>query len=172
MARRFVVAVIGTGREVEPLVSNARELGRRIAEQGWVLISGGRDSGVMKAANGGAKEAKDSLTIGILPNPTADVSPDVDVAIVTDTGEARNNIIVLSADLIIACGASDAGTASEVALAIKNGKHLIMLEASDEAKKFFGAMSGDQMTFAESPDDAIRFVKEWFAGWSGSGHRL
>jgi uncharacterized protein (TIGR00725 family) len=63
----------------------------------------------MKAANYGAKEIDGSLTIGILPDRDADASPAVDVVIVTDMGQARNNIIVLSADAIIACGIDGAG---------------------------------------------------------------
>ena len=108
MKRKPVIAVIGSGSDVEPAASNARELGKLIAENGWVLITGGRDAGVMRAANEGARSVKDSLTIGILPNPEAKVSPAVDVAIVSDTGHARNNIIVLSAHVVIACGVDGA----------------------------------------------------------------
>src|SRR6187549_1964025 len=101
MLRKPVIAVVGSGSEIEPAVSNARELGKLIAEHGWVLITGGRDAGVMKSANEGAKEIEGSLTVGILPDRDANVSNAVDVAIVSDTGEARNNIIVLSADVVI-----------------------------------------------------------------------
>ena len=138
MSRRPVIAIVGAGSEVEPAISNARELGRLIAEKGWVLITGGRDAGVMKAANEGAKAAKDSLTIGILPNQSVSVSPAVDVAIVTDMGEARNNIIVMSADLIIACRVNGPGTASEVALAIKGGKKVILLCERRDKEHFTG----------------------------------
>jgi uncharacterized protein (TIGR00725 family) len=155
MPRKPVIAVIGAGRELEPAVSNARELGRLIAERGWVLITGGRNAGVMRAANEGAKSAKDSLTIGILPNRDEEISAAVDVAIVTDTGEARNNIIALSADVVIACGVDGAGTASEVSLAIKNGKQVILLAASDAAKEFFKGIGDDQIHLAESESEAI-----------------
>src|SRR5688572_14613180 len=63
MVRRPVIAIIGSGKDLEPAVSNARELGRLIAENGWVLITGGRDAGVMRAANEGAKEVTPSVTI-------------------------------------------------------------------------------------------------------------
>src|SRR5687767_3905854 len=126
MSRRPVIAIVGAGGEIEPAVSNAREVGRMIADRGWVLISGGRNAGVMKAANEGAKTAKESLTIGILPDSDTSVSNAVDVAIITDTGNARNNIIVLSADVIIACGVDGAGTASEISLAMKNRKQVIL----------------------------------------------
>ena len=160
MARRSVIAIVGAGRDIEPAVSNARKLGRLIAENGWVLITGGRDAGVMKAANDGAKEGSDSLTIGILPDRDAEVSPAIDVAIVTETGEARNNIIVLSADVIVACGVDGAGTASEVALAIKNGKPVILLGANGFAKQFFQGISGDGVHTAESPEEALRLIKD------------
>jgi len=59
MARRPVIAIIGSGDDLETAVSIARELGKRIAENGWVVITGGRNAGVMKAANEGAKEIEE-----------------------------------------------------------------------------------------------------------------
>lgn len=160
MPRKPVIAVLGAGRDVESAVSNARELGRLIAENGWVLVSGGRDAGVMRAVNEGAKAAKGGLTIGILPDRDSEVSPAVDVAIFTDSGEARNNIIVLSADVVIACGVEGAGTASEVALALKNGRPLILLGADDAAKRFFNGIAGGFLHIADSPDEAVQIVQE------------
>jgi uncharacterized protein (TIGR00725 family) len=155
MARKPVIAVVGTGQESEPAVSNARELGRLIAEQGWILITGGRNAGVMKAANEGAKLELGSLTIGILPDRDTEISADVDVAIITDTGEARNNIIVLSADVVIACGVDDPGTASEVTLALKAGKPVIIMGAGDPAREFFNGIGGEAIQFVDSPSSAI-----------------
>jgi uncharacterized protein (TIGR00725 family) len=159
MGRAPVIAIIGSGTGGEPAILNARELGRLIAGNAWVLISGGRDSGVMKAANQGAKEAGNGITIGILPEQHSAVSPNVDVAIVTDTGQARNNIIVLSADVTIACGVDGAGTASEVSLAIKNGKHVILLGVNEEAKKFFATIGREKVLVAETPSEAIEIAK-------------
>ena len=155
MRRKPVIAVVGTSREVEAAVSNARALGRSIAEQGWVLITGGRNAGVMRAASEGAKSAKDSLTIGILPDSETEVADAVDVAIVTGIGEARNNIIGLSADAVVACGVDDPGTASEVALALKSGKHVILLQASKTAVSFFGPMNERLVYQARSPQEAV-----------------
>jgi uncharacterized protein (TIGR00725 family) len=159
MARRSVIAVVGAGREVEPAIVHARELGRLIAENDWILITGGRDAGVMRAANEGAKSVADSLTIGILPNRDAKVSPEVDVAIVTDTGNARNNIIVLSADVVIACGVDGAGTASEVALALKNRKQVVLLGVNEAAREFFTGIGGDSVHIAETPEAAIAMAR-------------
>ena len=102
---------------------------------------------------------KDSLTIGILPNPQAKVSPAVDVAIVTDTGNARNNIIVLSADVVIACGIDGAGTASEVALALKNRKHVVLLGVNEAAREFFTGIGGKRIHIAETPEEAIAITR-------------
>ena len=159
MARKPVIAIIGSGSEIEPSVTNARELGRLVAESGWVLISGGRDAGVMRAANEGAKEVDQSVTIGILPNRGAQVASAVDVAIVTDMGQARNNIIVLSADVVIACGVDGAGTVSEVSLAIKNGKQVVLLDANETAGAFFDGIGRDQVRHASSPGQAIEMIK-------------
>ena len=159
MARKALIAIVGSGAEVEPAVRNARELGRLIAENRWVLITGGRDAGVMRAANKGAKEEANGVTIGILPNREADIAPDVDVAIVTDTGQARNNIIVQSADVVIACGIDGAGTASEVSLAVKNKKQVVLLAVSETARAFFEEIGGDQIHIASSPSEAIETVK-------------
>jgi uncharacterized protein (TIGR00725 family) len=158
MARRPVIAIIGSGSDLEPAISNAFALGRLIAENGWILITGGRDAGVMKAANQGAKEVGNSLTVGILPNSGADVSPYVDVAIVTHTGQARNNIIVLSADVVVACGVEGAGTASEVALALKNGKSVILLGPTRIAEDFFRGIGGERIVSAPSPAEAIQLL--------------
>ena len=65
--------------------------------------------------------------MGILPgNDTAAANPDVQVPIATGMGEARNAIIVSSADVIIAIG-GEYGTLSEIALARKLGRPVIGL---------------------------------------------
>lgn len=159
MARKPVIAVVGTGQEIEPAVSNARKLGQLIAEQRWVLITGGRNAGVMNAANEGAKKIDGSLTIGILPDRETQVSRDVDVAIVTDTGEARNNIIVLSADVVVACGVDDPGTASEVSLALKDGKLVLLLGVKEATAAVLLGFGGQISSTVQSPEDAIEIIQ-------------
>ena len=159
MSRKAVIAVVGSGKDNAAEISTARELGRLIAANGWVLITGGRNAGVMRAANEGAKEA-DGLTIGILPNRGSEVAADVDVAIVTDIGQARNNIIVLSADVVVACGVEGAGTASEVALALKNGKPVILLGASDAAAIFFREIGSGHVESSATPAAAVELITE------------
>ena len=96
-------------------ILNARKLGQLIAEEGWTLLNGGKNEGVMDAASEGAK-SKNGFVIGILPDKKkSEFSKYLDIEIITDIGSARNNVNVLSSDLIIACGMSP-GTASEIAL--------------------------------------------------------
>lgn len=135
-------------------LENAFQLGQLIAKAGWVLLTGGRNSGVMDAANKGAKSAS-GLTIGILPgNNTSDISEAVDIAIITDTGNARNNINVLSSDVIIACGMGT-GTASEIALALKANKQVILLNASAESKLFFKTLAADRIFVVNNVGEAV-----------------
>lgn len=104
----------------------AREVGACIARAGAILVCGGT-SGVMEAAAGGAKSAG-GITIGILPGASEDdANPYIDIPIITDLGNARNVINVLSSHAIIAV-AGAYGTLSEIALALKCGKPVIGLE--------------------------------------------
>jgi uncharacterized protein (TIGR00725 family) len=97
----------------------ARRVGVLLAAAGAVVICGG-GTGVMAAVAAGARSAG-GLVVGIRPgNDRTDASPDLSVTIVTNLGEARNAVIVWSADAVIAIGGSW-GTLSEVALAKRRG---------------------------------------------------
>jgi uncharacterized protein (TIGR00725 family) len=157
--RKFIVGVMGAGESAaQNDLQNALRLGELIARQGWVLLSGGRDAGVMREANRGAKLVEGSLTIGILPNASARVSEFVDVAIITDMGQARNNINVLSSDVVVACGASGAGTASEVALAIKAGKPVLLLGGDEGMRSFFHQLTQENLFIVETPEQVIDII--------------
>lgn len=152
---------MGPGESADPdAIETARTLGCLIAEQGWVVLSGGRDCGIMKAVNEGAKQVAGSLTIGILPNRQARPSSDVDVVIVTDQGNGRNNINVLSSDIVVACGQGGAGTASEIALALKAGKKVILLGTSLLTESYFKSLGKNQILLAESAMEAVSLIIE------------
>ncbi len=158
--RKTIVGVMGPGDRASSVdLDNAYQLGKAIAQKGWVLLTGGRKVGVMDAASRGAK-AVGGLTVGILPTSSAEVvSEAVDIAIVTDLGNARNNINVLSSDVVIACGMG-IGTASEVALALKNGKKAILLTRDPDSQKFFSNLSPNNILLADCPDKAIALAQE------------
>ena len=100
-------------------------IGKMIAKEGWVLLNGGRPSGVMESSAKGAKE-NGGITVGILPTDQSDwASPYIDIPIVTGMGFARNVINILSSDIIVALPGS-AGTISEIALALNHGKKVIL----------------------------------------------
>ena len=80
----------------------AYQIGAMIAEEGYVLLNGGRSSGVMEASAKGAKD-RGGITVGILPvEDIGWASQYIDIPIVTGMGMARNVINILSCDLIIA----------------------------------------------------------------------
>ncbi|WP_298920515.1 TIGR00725 family protein [uncultured Nostoc sp.] len=157
--RRIIIGVMGRGENATANdLQNAYALGQLIAKQGWVLLTGGRNVGVMDAVSKGAKSAQ-GLTIGILPSDNQDgISSSVDIAILTDMGNARNNINVLTSDVVIACGMG-AGTASEIALALKGNKHVILLTNDEESKLFFKKLSPENVHIVESAENAIITAK-------------
>lgn len=126
--RAPIVGVMGGGTVPEVVEAQAERLGRQIAEHGWVLVTGGRRTGVMEAASRGAREAG-GLTVGILPTrgPEAgQTSRHVQIPIYTGMGDARNQINVLTSQVVVALPGG-AGTLSEVALALKAGRPVILV---------------------------------------------
>jgi hypothetical protein len=133
-------------------------LGSLIAKQGWVLLNGGRDAGIMDASAKGAAE-HNGLTIGILPDDNCSkISSHIQIPIVTGMGNARNCINVLSSNIVVAC-AGGAGTISEVALAVKNNKPVILLNF-DLRKAFNRYIKRDLIHFVKTPEEAIEKIKE------------
>ncbi|MBM4431249.1 MAG: TIGR00725 family protein [Chloroflexi bacterium] len=115
----MLIAVIGDGLCSAEVAALAEAVGREVAKRGAVLVCGGL-GGVMEAACRGAKQAG-GLTVGILPGRSRqDANPYVDVPIVTGMGEARNVLVVQSAQAVIAVH-GEYGTLSEIAHALKLG---------------------------------------------------
>ncbi len=157
--RKTVIGVMGPGAgATKKDLEQAFELGKLIASQGWILLSGGRDEGVMDAVNKGAKSVG-GVTVGIIP--TADdtyTSEAVDISIITGMGSARNNINVLSSAVVIACGMGS-GTASEVALALKAKKQVVLLSDSQKSKEFFAELDSSHVHVVDTPEQAIAACK-------------
>jgi len=163
--RKIVVGVMGAGHGARPSdVALAERLGELIAREGFVLLTGGRGVGIMAAANRGAKRVPSSITLGVSPSRRAPAEaeeeplPDIDIEIFTGMGDGRNVINVLSSDVVIACGAGGAGTASEAALALKSNRPLVLLSPTPEARAFFESLG--KVYVAESADDALELVRK------------
>src|SRR5512136_1038346 len=112
------IAVIGPGQATPGEREAAYATGSMVAGNGAVLVCGGL-GGVMEAACKGAQEAG-GTTVGILPG-TEEGNPYLDITIRTGLGHARNVVVVLSADAVIAVGGSH-GTLSEIAIALRTGR--------------------------------------------------
>jgi uncharacterized protein (TIGR00725 family) len=112
------IAVVGGAQCSRDEAKLAEAVGFELAKRGATLICGGL-GGVMAAACKGARSAK-GKTVGILPGYTREeANPYVDIPIVTGIGEARNVIVVNTAQAVIAIGGKF-GTLSEIAYALRN----------------------------------------------------
>ena len=144
------VAVSGGGEADEETCRQAEELGRELARRGAMVVTGGL-GGAMAAACRGAK-AGGGTTIGILPSEDrADANPWVDVAVATGLGEARNALVVRTADVVVAV-AGEFGTLSEIAFALRMGVPVVGLRTWELA---IGGRPVEGIVPAESAEEAV-----------------
>eukprot|EP00798_Chlamydomonas_sp_ICE-L_P001616 gene1616-33006_t len=156
MSRKPIIALVGPD-SCDKLIPVASELGKSIAEKGWISLTGGRNRGVMDAAAKGAKSAG-GTTIGILPNADeSELSEAVDIPIITGLGSARDNINALSSKVLVAVGMGP-GTAAEVALSLKAGKHVVLLNCDDAATTFFSSLKAGQVHVAPDVATAMTII--------------
>jgi uncharacterized protein (TIGR00725 family) len=119
------ISVIGASECDKEMAEVAYKLGWEIARRHHVLVCGGL-GGVMDAAAHGAHDAN-GFSVGILPGADRTVAGKwLSVAIPTDMGHARNALVALSGDAVIAVGGGF-GTLSEIAFGLKMGKPVIGL---------------------------------------------
>jgi uncharacterized protein (TIGR00725 family) len=119
MESRPRIGVIGPSEADAQTLALAEQVGSEVAKRGAILLCGGLGGVMEAAARGAAREG--GLTVGILPTPdTAPANQFIHIPLATGMGEARNVIIVHSADAVIAI-AGGYGTLSEIALALRLG---------------------------------------------------
>jgi uncharacterized protein (TIGR00725 family) len=158
MKRTPIVGVMGGGNADFETIKAAETLGGMIAEKGWILLNGGRCTGVMEATSKGAYE-KGGVTVGVLPDSNTDgMSQYIRIPIVTGMGNARNTINILSSDVVVACPGG-AGTLSEMALSIKCNKPLILFGFNPESDLTI-LMRNQGIYLAQKPEDVIRKIEE------------
>ncbi|HEU5169975.1 MAG TPA: hypothetical protein VFU46_05535 [Gemmatimonadales bacterium] len=153
--RRTVLAIIGPGEGARPDdLAAARRLGELAAREGWVVLTGGRDAGVMHAAAAGARDAG-GLAVGLLPGvDAAGASPALDLALPTGLGEARNNLVALGSDAVACCGMSP-GTAAELALALRAGRPLALVRPEPATLEFVRSLAAQGAQAAMDADAAF-----------------
>ena len=147
--RKPIIAVIGAGKCSKKLQDMAADIGRYLAENGAVLVCGGL-GGIMEGAARGAKEGG-GTKIGIIPTSEKnDANEYIDHVIVTGFGEARNIIIVKTADAIVALPGKY-GTLTEMAFALHAGKPIVSVSAWK---------LGDEIRQVDDPLEAAKIALE------------
>ncbi len=159
MGLQIIIGIMGPGETAtEDDKRNAVEAGKMIGSNGWIVLTGGRNSGVMAAASRGAKQAG-GTTVGILPGTSLqEVSDHVDIPILTGLGHGRNYVNILSSRVIVGIGLGP-GTASELSLALKAGRPIILYQPRTEDLNFFCDLAPDLVQAAQTIDQLEDLVK-------------
>ena len=167
-----IIGVIGSSKEIPELNDTAQKLGELIMQNGYSVVCGGRE-GVMQAVCKGASIAKradkklQGQIIGILPGTEkTDGNPYLDIRIPTGVGWARNQIVVLSSDIIVVVGGS-AGTLNEIAFAWSYKKTILAFEnLNGWCAKVAGTQIDDTRTdkiiSISSAEEALHVINEIF----------
>lgn len=141
------ISVVGGSRGTEAAIETAERVGQILADRDHSLVCGGR-GGVMKAACRGASELG-GHTIGILPGTDpAEANEFVDLPIVSGLGNARNVLVALNGDGVIAIDGRY-GTLSEIAHALDAGRPVAGIDTHD--------VEGVQQV--DSAEGAVRYVE-------------
>ncbi|HUU64727.1 MAG TPA: TIGR00725 family protein [Dehalococcoidales bacterium] len=150
MNKKKFIAVIGGSKCSPQEAELAEEVGRELARQGAVLVCGGL-GGIMAAACKGAS-SEGGVTIGILPGGSRQAAnPYVQIPIVTNLGEARNVVLVKSAEAVIAIGGGY-GTLSEIGHALRNGIPVVGLNTWSLSRN---DQSDNSIILAQDPAEAV-----------------
>jgi uncharacterized protein (TIGR00725 family) len=141
------VSVIGGSVPSEAGLDAAREVGRLLGERGHTVVCGGL-GGVMQAACQGVSEAGGE-TIGILPGEDRRAANEyVDTAIATGLGHARNALVVLNGDAVVAIDGAG-GTLSEVGFSSVYDRPIAGIDAPD----------APHVANVETPSEAVDYVE-------------
>ncbi|HDJ26663.1 MAG TPA: TIGR00725 family protein [Candidatus Bathyarchaeota archaeon] len=152
----------------------AYELGRELAEEGFIVITGG-DGGLMKDVARGVDDAG-GIVVGVLSHELARVpeghpyhNPHLTVRILAEMSyEGRSSIVVASSDVVVVL-AGGCGTLVEVAMAYSMGRPIVVLEGSGLLADRLRSMFPDgyldhrrivRLRFVGSVEEAVKAVKE------------
>ena len=140
--------MVGAGVGDPDLEAAAEAVGRALAEAGAVVVCGGR-TGVMEAAARGCAAAG-GLAVGVLPGADAgEANAWIGLPLPTGMGEGRNLLVVRFAEAVVAVGGSW-GTLSEVALASKIGRPVVLVGE--------GPVAGLPLPRSDDPREAARMA--------------
>jgi hypothetical protein len=168
-ARRVQVAVCGPSAADTQILAAAEEVGRLLAGRGAVVVCGGY-GGVMQAAARGARSAGGTV-VGILSGDDPDTAnPHLDIVLPTGLGQARNTVIAMSCDALIAVGGSW-GTLSEVAHAVRHRERAGRPTRVVWLDGWAIPQAPDAILVADAPADAVRAAlsDSWNGETPGNG---
>lgn len=144
------VSVIGGSTVPAPTAKRAETVGRLLGERSHTVVCGGL-GGVMEAVCRGAQETG-GRTIGILPGDcVGDANDYVDVPIATGLGHARNPLVVLNGEAVIAIDGGS-GTLSELGIAGVYDRPIAGLDTHDVA-------NATGVEAVETPEAAVEYVE-------------
>lgn len=148
-----MISVIGGEACGPEALITAEAVGREIARRGATLICGGR-GGVMEAACRGARE-EGGHTIGIMPGRGYEDSPPnayVEFPLFTGIGYARNSMVVLSGEAVIAIDGSY-GTLSEISYALIHDTPVVGIDTWDF--NYRGFTAHEKIARVSDPAEAV-----------------
>ncbi len=168
MSQKVIIGLMGPGETAtDQDMRHAFKIGQAIAEQGWITLTGGRNCGVMDSACRGAKE-RGGMTIGILPGvESAGLSRYVDIPIITGMNSARNSINALTCQVIIVVGMGP-GTASEVSLAVKAGRQVILYRPQAGVLNFFKKLSPELVSSTRKTTETTSLIELLLSDHNGN----
>ena len=142
------ISVFG-GRDITPEVyEDTLEIGRRLAEEGYLVFCGG-GAGVMEAIAKGVHD-EGGIVVGVLKGQNLEEGNKyLTVPIATGIGIARNAILAYNCDAAIAIS-GQYGTLSEIAYAFQLKKPVIGYKTWDI----------DSVVCADSPSDVVIKLKK------------
>ncbi|QSX00588.1 LOG family protein [Haloterrigena alkaliphila] len=145
------VSVIGGGVITDEQANRAEALGRELGARGHTVVCGGR-GGTMEAVCRGAKAAG-AATIGILPGEHPEAANEyVDHPIATGLGHARNALVPLNGDAVVAL-TGGVGTLTEIGFAGIYDRPVVGLETHDVSDVDL------EITTVDAPEAAVDAVE-------------
>jgi len=148
----YQVAVCGPAECTDLERERAYGIGALLAARGAIVLCGG-GTGVMAAVAAGAR-SRDGLVVALRPDLAR--APEASVTVATGLGEARNAVLVNSADAVLVVGGSW-GTLSEVALAMRRGGVPVVVLGGWRVLDADGRPVPG-VEHADTPDDAVGTV--------------
>lgn len=156
-----IIGIMGPNNPTEKNLRDAFEIGKYVADKGYVVLTGGLNVGVQNEGLKGAKKGN-GLTVGIMPfNEPDKFSHYVDIPIITNMRSGRNYINALSSNLVIACGI-DKGTISEISLSLVNTakRQVIIVGAIEEANELFKVIDSENVYIATDYNECIKIFEK------------